>query len=154
MRSATHAKLQERHEHTHPSFSRDADLPLQEIHGAVGSFGRFSIEALKVCHPQNASPEDCAHTNGWSLRHCLRSSARRALQIPDMAVRSQDALSSHRWRRHGRVGRQTPKCGSICLVSNDQHMWVRKRKWQTTTSGSDSTRVHTYYSNISMVQDI
>ena len=46
MRSETHAKLQEHHEHTYSSFSRDADLPLQKIHGAIGSFGRFSIEAL------------------------------------------------------------------------------------------------------------
>ena len=57
MRSETHAKLQEHHEHTYPSFSRDADLPLQKIHGAIGSFGRFSIEALNACQPQRAAVE-------------------------------------------------------------------------------------------------
>ena len=31
---------------TYAGLSRDADLPLEKVHGAIGSFGWFSIEAL------------------------------------------------------------------------------------------------------------
>ena len=31
---------------TYPCFSRDADLPLQEVHGTIGSFCGFGVEAL------------------------------------------------------------------------------------------------------------
>ena len=57
-------------------------------------------------------------TNGWSLRHCLRSSARRALQMPDILVQS-------RWiefevNRRSRPIFRSP-AGAICLVSGVSH---------------------------------
>lgn len=37
-------------------------------------------------------PPNTTRTNGWSFLHCLRSSVKRGLQIPDMIYRQKHAM--------------------------------------------------------------
>lgn len=138
MRSVTHAKLQERHERTHPSFSRDADLPLQKIHGAVGSFGRFSIEALNACQPQRATiiKAQCAYewvvlapllaffgeTSSADPRHGGYKS-RRVKLSPVAEAWTRWAANAEVWV--DRLSQQGSEHGAL------------KRKWEATTSGRE-----------------
>lgn len=72
---------------THPLLAWDADLPFEEVHGAIRGLRRLCVEALQtntVRQHLGSKWGAVGLTKGWSLRHCFRSSARRALQIPDI----------------------------------------------------------------------
>jgi hypothetical protein len=79
---------------TYPSFSRNTHFPLHEVHGAICSFHWLGIESLKYRTEHFSQATGTKErvqmkaagglTKGWSFLHCLRSSARRGLHIPDM----------------------------------------------------------------------
>ncbi len=70
---------------TYTRFPWDSDFPFHKIHGAIGRLRRFGKETLDRCQqPLRRTSRSEIHTKGWSFRHCLRSSANRGLQMPDM----------------------------------------------------------------------
>jgi hypothetical protein len=70
----------------YPLLSGDGALPHHQVEALVGALGGPRHESLhtKQSARRNNGTRGCKLTKGWSLRHALRSSASRAIAMPDI----------------------------------------------------------------------